>query len=113
VNGTNRRPAPDLAGRFKVNFVRAIGDTFALSHTADQGTFKTGLWYDYQFGPRYQYALDYNVDNAKRLGMVAMPAGYLDPLAPSTKGGYVYNMHFYTRTFEPYVEYAWRPVQRT
>jgi iron complex outermembrane receptor protein len=102
----------DLAGRFKVNFVRGIGDTFALSHTADQGTFKTGLWYDYQFGPRYQYALDYNVDNAKRLGMVAMPAGYLDPLAPSTKGGYVYNMHFYTRTFEPYVEYAWRPVQR-
>jgi len=101
----------DLAGRFKVNFVRAIGDTLALSHTDDRGTFKTGLWFDYQFGPRYQYALDYNVANAQRLGMVAMPAGYLDPLAPSTRGGYVYNMHFYTRTFEPYVEYAWQPVQ--
>jgi iron complex outermembrane receptor protein len=83
----------------------------ALSHTDLAGTFKTGLWYDYQFGPRYQYALDYNVANAQKLGMVAMPAGYLDPLAPSTKGGYVYNMHFYTRTIEPYAEYAWRPVQ--
>jgi len=101
----------DLAGRFKVNFVRAIGNTLAVSHTDLAGTFKTGLWYDYQFGPRYQYALDYNVANAQKLGMVAMPAGYLDPLAPSTKGGYVYNMHFYTRTIEPYAEYAWRPVQ--
>ena len=101
----------DLAGRFKVNFVRAIGNTFAVSREDDAGTFKAGLWYDYQFGPRYQYALDYNVANAQRLGMVAMPAGYLDPLAPATKGGYVYNMHFYTRTTEPYAEYAWRPLQ--
>ena len=45
--------------------------------TDERGTFKTGLWFDYQFGPRYQYALDYNVANAQRLGMVAMPAGYL------------------------------------
>ncbi|MEN9637056.1 MAG: hypothetical protein RL077_5460 [Verrucomicrobiota bacterium] len=101
----------DLAGRFKVNFVRAIGDTLAISHEDTNGTLKAGVWFDYQFGPRYQYALDYNAANAQRLGMVAMPAGYLDPLAPSTKGGYVYNMHFYTRTWEPYVEYAWRPLQ--
>lgn len=99
----------DLAGRFKVNSVRAIGDTLSLSRTGERGVFRTGLWFDYQFGPRYQHALDYNVENAVRLGMVAMPAGYLDPLAPSTRGGYVYNMHFYTRTFEPYAEYAWRP----
>ena len=101
----------DLAGRFKVNSVRAVGDTLAVSHADDFGTFKVGAWFDYQHGPRYQIALDYNVANAQKLGMVATPSGYLDPLAPSTKGGYVYNMHFYTRTWEPYVEYAWRPLQ--
>jgi iron complex outermembrane receptor protein len=100
----------DLAGRFKVNSVRAVGNTFAVAHADDVGVFKTGVWFDYQFGPRYQYALDYNTANAQRLGMVAMPAGYLDPLAPATKGGYVYNMHYYTHTWEPYVEYAWRPL---
>ncbi|MCX6955086.1 MAG: TonB-dependent receptor [Verrucomicrobia bacterium] len=101
----------DLAGRFKVNSVRSVGNTLAVSHDDPVGSFKTGVWFDYQHGPRYQYALDYNVANAQKLGMVAMPAGYLDPLAPSTKGGYVYNMHFYTRTWEPYVEYQWRPIQ--
>jgi iron complex outermembrane receptor protein len=101
----------DLAGRFKVNSVRAVGDTLAVSHEDDMGTFKTGVWFDYQHGPRYQIALDYNVANAQKLGMVATPSGYLDPLAPATKGGYVYNMHFYTRTWEPYVEYQWHPIQ--
>ncbi|MEO6245583.1 MAG: TonB-dependent receptor, partial [Opitutaceae bacterium] len=101
----------DLAGRFKVNSVRSVGNTLAVSRDDDFGSFKTGVWFDYQHGPRYQYALDYNVANAQRLGMVAMPAGYLDPLAPATKGGYVYNMHYFTRTWEPYVEYAWRPLQ--
>ena len=101
----------DLAGRFKVNAVRSAGDTLAVSHDDAMGTFKTGVWFDYQHGPRYQTALDYNVANAQKLGMVATPSGYLDPLAPSTKGGYVYNMHFYTRTWEPYVEYQWHPIQ--
>ncbi|NBP25971.1 MAG: TonB-dependent receptor, partial [Proteobacteria bacterium] len=100
----------DLAGRFKVNSVRAIGDTLSVVRAGESGEFRTGLWFDYQFGPRYQYALDYNVENARRLGMVAMPAGFLDPLAPSTRNGYVYDMHYYTRTFEPYAEYAWRPL---
>jgi iron complex outermembrane receptor protein len=101
----------DLAGRFKVNSVRSVGDTLAVSHEDEQGTFRVGAWFDYQHGPRYQYALDYNTADAQKLGMVAMPAGYLDPLAPSTKGGYVYTMHFYTRTWEPYVEYQWHPIQ--
>jgi len=100
----------DLAGRFKLNSVRSAGDTFALTHDDDRGTFKTGVWFDYQHGPRYQIALDYNIANAQALGMVATPSGFLDPLAPKTLGGYVYKMHFYTRTWEPYVEYAWRPL---
>ena len=101
----------DLAGRFKVNSVRSVGDTFALSHDDAMGTFRTGAWFDYQHGPRYQIALDYNTANAQKLGMLETPSGYLDPLAPSTKGGYVYTMHFYTRTWEPYVEYQWHPIQ--
>ncbi len=99
----------DLAGRFKLNSVRSAGNTFALTHDDDMGTFKAGVWFDYQHGPRYQIALDYNIANAQALGMVATPSGFLDPLAPKTLGGYVYKMHFYTRTWEPYVEYAWHP----
>ena len=102
----------DLAGRFKVNSVRSVGNTLAVSHSDDVGTFKTGVWFDYQHGPRYQIALDYNVANAQKLGMVATPSGYLDPLAPATAGGYVYKMHFFTYTWEPYAEYQWRPVER-
>ena len=100
----------DLAGRFKVNSVRSVGNTLAITHDDANGTFKTGLWFDYQHGPRYQYALDYNIANAQALGMVAMPAGFLDPLAPKTLGGYVYNMHYETTTWEPYVEYQWKPL---
>ena len=100
----------DLAGRFKLNSVRSVGNTLAVTHDDTMGTFKTGVWFDYQHGPRYQYALDYNVANAQALGMVAMPAGFLDPLAPKTLGGYVYNMHFFTKTWEPYVEYQWHPL---
>ena len=115
--GSTKNPATgkitvgtDLAGRFKVNSVRSVGNTFAISHTDDIGTFKTGAWFDYQHGPRYQIALDYNVANAQALGMVATPSGYLDPLAPATVGGYVYRMHFFTQTWEPYAEYQWHPV---
>jgi hypothetical protein len=45
--------------------------------------------------------------------MTRDPAGFLDPLAPKTVGGWYYNMHFYTRTWEPYVEYAWRPAAQS
>lgn len=100
----------DLGGVYKVNSVRSVGDSLGVTHEDDNGTFRTGVWFDYQHGPRYQYALDYNLTNAQKLGMVLMPAGYLDPLAPKTKGGYLYMMHFYTRTWEPYVEYAWHPI---
>ncbi len=100
----------DLAGRFKVNSVRSVGNILAVTHDDAMGTFKTGVWFDYQHGPRYQIALDYNIANAQALGMVATPSGFLDPLAPKTLGGYVYKMHFYTRTWEPYVEYAWHPL---
>jgi iron complex outermembrane recepter protein len=100
----------DLSGQFKVNSVRTVGTYAALSHDDDRGTFKTGVWFDYQHGPRYKYAVDYNTANAQALGMIPYPAGFLDPLAPKTVGGWYYNMHFYTRTWEPYVEYAWRPA---
>jgi len=100
----------DLSGQFKVNAVRTVGMYGALAHDDHYGTFKTGVWFDYQHGPRYKYALDYNIANAQALGMIPYPAGFLDPLAPKTVGGWFYNMHFYTRTWEPYVEYAWRPL---
>jgi iron complex outermembrane receptor protein len=100
----------DLGGQFKVNVVRAYGDAFGVSHDDAFGTFKTGVWFDYQHGPRYNYFLDYNVTNAQALGLVAMPGGYLDVNHPGSAYGYAWNMHFYTRTWEPYIEYAWRPL---
>lgn len=100
----------DLGGQFKVNVVRSYGAYSAFIHDDDHGTFKTGVWFDYQHGPRYNYYLDYNVANAQALGLVAMPGGFLDVNHSSSVGGYAYNMHFYTRTWEPYVEYAWKPL---
>ena len=100
----------DLSGQFKVNVVRSYGTYAAISHDDDIGTFKTGIWFDYQHGPRYKYAVDYNLANAQALGMGVNKGGYIDPLYPKTTGGWFYNMHFYTRTWEPYAEYAWHPV---
>jgi iron complex outermembrane receptor protein len=100
----------DLGGQLKVNVVRSYGTYAALSHDGDAGTFKTGVWFDYQHGPRYNYFLDYNVAHAQALGLVAMPGGYLDANHSSSAQGYAWNMHFYTRTWEPYVEYAWHPL---
>ncbi len=100
----------DLSGQFKVNVVRSYGTYAAVTHDDDMGTFKTGVWFDYQHGPRYKYALDYNTANAQALGMAVNKGGFIDPLYPKTVGGWFYNMHFYTRTWEPYAEYAWRPL---
>ncbi len=100
----------DFGGQFKVNVVRSYGTTAALSHDDDHGSFKTGVWFDYQHGPRYNYYLDYNVAHAQAIGLVAMPGGYLDVNHSSANQGYAWNMHFYTRTWEPYMEYAWKPL---
>ncbi len=97
----------DLGGQLKVNVVRTYGTYAALSHDDDVGAFKTGVWFDYQHGPRYNYYLDYNIPHAQALGLVAMPGGFLDVNHSSSNQGYAWNMHFYTRTWEPYVEYAW------
>jgi iron complex outermembrane recepter protein len=109
--GNNFGPSKkDLGGQFKVNSVRTVGTYAALTHEDAVGTFKTGVWFDYQHGPRYKYALDYNIANAQAAGLVPFPAGFLDPSAAKTVKGWYYNMHFYTRTWEPYAEYAWRPL---
>jgi len=110
----------DFGGQLKVNVVRSYGTSAALSHEDDIGTFKTGVWFDYQHGPRYNYFLDYNVAHAQAIGLVAMPGGYLDIYHASsggaayngaaTLGGWAWNMHFYTRTWEPYMEYEWKPL---
>ena len=109
--GTNFGPSKkDFGGQFKVNSVRSAGTYTAVAHEDDHGSFRTGLWFDYQHGPRYKYALDYNVGNAVAAGLAPYPAGYLDTTKSGTRNGWYYNMHFYTYTWEPYVEYAWRPL---
>jgi len=100
----------DLGGQYKVNVVRTYGTYLAVTHDDDIGTFKTGVWFDYQHGPRYNYYLDYNVANAEAIGLPARPGGFLDVNHSGSAGGYAWNMHFYTRTWEPYVEYAWHPL---
>ena len=100
----------DLGGQLKVNVVRTYGTYAAVSHDDDMGSFRTGVWFDYQHGPRYNYYLDYNTAHAQAIGLVAMPGGFLDVNHSSSNQGYAWNMHFYTRTWEPYVEYAWKPL---
>lgn len=107
----------DLGGQYKVNVVRAYGTYFAAIHDDAMGTLKTGVWFDYQKGPRYNYYMDYNTANAQAIGLPAFPGGFLDLYhsgsggaatdGAATLGGFAWNMHFQTRTWQPYIDYAW------
>lgn len=102
-NTTSGPTKTDFGGQVKVNVVRAYGSYFQVEHDDSFGTFKTGLWFDYQHGPRYNYYYDYNNPAA---GPVVQNA-YLDINHAGSNHGYAWNMHFWTNTFDPYVDYAW------
>ncbi len=105
---TNSGPTKkDLGGQFKVNVVRAYGDYLAITHDDPFGTLKTGIWFDYQHGPRYNYFLDYAAGSTAG---PAMPGGILDVKHAGSNGGYAWDMHFWTNTFDPYIEYEWHPI---
>ncbi len=113
---TNSGPTKkDNGGQFKVNVVRTYGDTLAVSHDDGFGTFKTGVWYDYEHGPRYNYYLDYNT--ASSAGP-ALAGGILDvaghpgaSYVPAAYKGWSYAMHYYNKFLQPFVEYDWRPIK--
>ena len=102
-NTTSGPTKTDFGGQVKVNVVRAYGSYFQVVHDDSFGTFKTGLWFDYQHGPRYNYYYDYSNPLA---GPVVQNA-YLDVKHSGSNGGYAWNMHFWTNTYDPYVDYAW------
>ena len=93
----------DPGGQVKVNVVRAYGDYFQATHDDAFGTLKTGVWFDYQHGPRYNYYYD-------EFNPAAGPVvqyNYLDVNHAGSNGGYAWNMHFWTRTWQPYAEYVY------
>ena len=93
----------DFGGQVKVNVVRAYGSYFQAVHEDNMGVLKTGIWIDYQHGPRYNYYYDYNNPAA---GPVVQ-TNFIDLGYTGSNNGYAYNMHYWTSTFDPYIDYAW------
>jgi iron complex outermembrane recepter protein len=102
-NTTSGPTKNDFGGQVKVNVVRAYGSYLQVEHEDSVGTLKTGIWYDYQHGPRYNYYYDYNNPAA---GPVVQN-NFLDVNHTGSNNGYAWNMHFWTNTFDPYIDYAW------
>ncbi len=101
---TNSGPSKtDFGGQVKVNVVRAYGNYLAVTHDDSIGTLKTGVWFDYQHGPRYNYFYD---ETNPAAGPVVQN-NYLDVNHKGSNHGYAWNMHFWTRTWQPYAEYSW------
>ncbi len=98
----------DFGGQVKVNVVRAYGTYFQVSHEDNNGIFKSGFWVDYQHGPRYNYYYDYN--NAAAGPVVQND--FIDLNYTGSNKGYAYNMHFWTNTFDPYIDYAWNVTSK-
>ncbi len=104
-NNTSGPTKKDAGGQVKVNVVRAYGDYLAVTHDDSFGTLKTGVWFDYQHGPRYNYFVDYAPNSGA--GPVVQN-NVLDINHAGSNQGYAWNMHFWTRTWQPYLEYEWR-----
>jgi iron complex outermembrane receptor protein len=105
-NQTSGPSKTDFGGQVKVNVVRAYGNYFAATQESAFGTLTTGVWFDYQHGPRYNYYYD---ETNPAAGPVVQN-NYLDINHKGSNGGYAWNMHFWTRTWDPYIDFAWRPV---
>ena len=102
-NTTSGPSKKDFGGQVKVNVVRAYGNYLAVTHDDSIGAFKTGVWFDYQHGPRYNYFYD----ETNPAAGPRVQNNYLDVNHKGSNGGYAWNMHFWTRTWQPYVQYGW------
>ena len=88
VNLTASKPS----GVDKLNGYRHAGDTAILTKESKWGVFRTGLWYDWAYTDRYQ--IPSNI-----LTWVDTPLGN-------------FHEHFITQTFQPFVEFEWKPTPK-
>jgi len=104
----------DPGGRIKVNAYRAWGDYLSLTHGTDSWLEeKVGIWAEYEKADRYAYLLDYSPAYAAANPQDSRLFGFIDPT--NSKGsaynpGYQWQMHVYNRTFQPYVDFIWKPL---
>lgn len=111
VSGT-----PNILGSYKVNLYRTYGNTLSASLDTGAGVLNAGIWIDYSRNPRYLYGLNYTatgvdaVDTNPATALFAPVAG--NPYTASGQPGYnySYDMVDYLRTWQPFVEYRWRPL---
>ncbi len=107
--------AGTMLGSLKQNEYRTVGDSFALAHESEMGTFKAGLWYDFTKNHRHTYGVNYDTTGADVIDLsstalykAAAPGG--NPL--TLPGAFAYNYKYLLvdkdTTFQPYAEYEWR-----
>lgn len=79
------------------NEYRAFGNILKLEADVPGGVAKAGIWTEYQRNFRYGYNLDFTL------------GGAYDEL-PGTNSALNYYMHNSIKTFQPYLEYDWKPL---
>ncbi|HEY1793242.1 MAG TPA: TonB-dependent receptor [Opitutaceae bacterium] len=112
--GTGITNDDDPGGRIKVNAYRAFGDYLALTHGEDTSfEEQVGVWAEYVRADRYAYLLDYSPEYAAANPQDHYTFGYIDTAnskGSSFQPGYQWYMHVYNKTFQPYVNFIWKPV---
>ncbi|HVS51170.1 MAG TPA: TonB-dependent receptor [Opitutaceae bacterium] len=107
--------AGTMLGSLKQNEYRTVGDSFAIAHEDEMGTFKAGVWHDFTKNHRYTYGVNYDTTGADTIDLsstalykAAAPGG--NPLTLPGQIGYDYKYLLVDKdsTFQPYAEYEWR-----
>ena len=110
--------AGTMLGSVKGNEYRTYGDSFALSNEGPAGVLKVGFWFDSTMNHRYTYGVNYDTTGADQIDLTstalyeaAAPGGNPDTLPGAPSYDYKYRLTDHDSTFQPFIEYLWRPTK--
>ena len=109
--------AGTMLGSVKLNEYRTYGDSLVLSREGPSGIFKVGFWADSTINHRHTYGVNYDTTGADRIDLTstalykaAAPGGNPDTLPGASSYDYKYRLVDHDTTFQPFIEYLWRPT---
>ena len=104
-----------MLGNNKLNAYRSYGTLFNISNESDYGTFTAGVWAEVNDNTRSTFGMNYNLTGP---GVVDTSATALFPAVSYNTNTWVgqqfFNYSYYlvdkNYSFQPHVEYDWRPI---